>query len=203
MTETLKLTRRGWIGHLAAVQEMLGQIWCLYETPTHRSVIGPKDCEADRRRKISRKFLELRELIWETSAVSEKILREEAKENRCEVEELEGLCIEPWNDRDRASEEGSRQNFERAAKALESRARSLWDPTAPEPVEPEEVYPGGESKDDTQPPKPPEEDPRQQTFDLTVPGGEPPRIRPEALIDYKMRQANDVTNTPDQPEDEE
>lgn len=203
MTETLKLTRRGWIGHLAAVQEMLGQIWSLYETPTHRSVMGPKDCEKARRDKISKKFLELRELIWETSAVSEKILREEAKENRCEVEELEGLCIEPWNDQDRASEESSRQNFERAAKDLESRARSLWDPTAPETVEPEVVYPGGESKDDTQPPKPPEEDPRQQTFDPTVPGGEPPRIRPEALIDYKMQQANDDTNTPDKPEDEE
>ena len=72
MTETLKLTRRGWIGHLAVVQEMLGQIWSLYETPTHRSVMGPKDCEKARRDKISKKFLELRELIWETSAVSEK-----------------------------------------------------------------------------------------------------------------------------------
>jgi len=208
MTETLKLTRRGWIGHLAAVQEMLGQIWSLYETPTHRSVMGPKDCEKARRDKISKKFLELRELIWETSAVSEKILREEAKENRCEVEELEGLCIEPWNDQDRASEESSRQNFERAAKDLESRARSLWDPAAPETVEPEVVYPGGESKDDTQPPKPPEEDPRQGLLPL-APGeadagrGEPPAVDPSHLIDYKMQQANDDTNTPDKPEDEE
>ena len=207
MMETLKLTRRGWIEHLAETQKMLELVETIYDIPTHRSVIGPKDCEADRRKKISKKFLELRELIWETSAVSEKILREAAKEDRCEVDELEGLCREPWNDGDRKDEEASRLDFERAAKDLEARARSLWDPTAPETVEPEVVYPGGESKDETQPPKPPEEDPRQGLLPL-APGeadagrGEPPAVDPGHLIDYKMQQANDDTATPDGEEDE-
>lgn len=156
MTETLKLTRRGWIEHLATMQDMLTLMWQLYETPTCRSVIGPKDCEDDRRKKITKKWLELRELIWETSAVSEKILREEAKAQSCKAEELEGLCKETWSDPDAEDEHRARESFERAAKDLEARARSLWDPTAPEIVEPGVVYPGGEGKDATQPPQPPE-----------------------------------------------
>jgi hypothetical protein len=202
MTDTLKLTRRGWIGHLAVVQDMLESLEEVYRIPTHRSVIGPKDCELDRRKKISKKFLELRELLWETSAVSEKILRELAARDGCETDKLEGLCVEPWAG-DEEAELAARNAFDEAAKELEQRARSLWDKDAPEIVSPEVVYPGGEGADDTQPPQPSKEDPRQQTFDLTVPGGEPPRIRPEALIDYKMQQANDDTNTPDKPEDEE
>jgi hypothetical protein len=206
MTETLKLTRRGWIEHLATIQEMVALMWELYETPTYRSVMGPKNCEDDRRKKIAKKWLELRELIWETSAVSEKILREEAKKKGVAIEELEGLCGEPWSEEDRKNEYETRARFEKAAKDLEARIRSLWDPTAPEMVEPEVVYPGGEGKDATQPPEGEEEDPRQQTFDVIVAGAgrrEPPVVDPRHLVDYKMQQANDDTNTPDKPEEDE
>ena len=195
MTDTLKLTRRGWIGLLAVVQDMLESLEEVYRIPTHRSVIGPKDCELDRRKKIGKKFLELRELLWETSAVSEKILRELAARDGCETDELEGMCQEPWNDSDRNDETRSMEAFVKAAKDLELRARSLWDKDAPEVVEPDVVYPGGEGADDTQPPEPPKEDPRQQTFDLVVPGSrpEPPPVDPGRLVDFKMRQANDDT----------
>lgn len=203
MTTTLKLTRRGWIEHLAVIQEMLESLEQLYQIPTYRSVIGPKDCELDRRKKIGKKFLELRELLWETSAVSEKILREQAASSRCEIEELEGLCVEPWAG-DEEAELAARNTFDEAAKELEQRARSLWDKDAPEIVSPEVVYPGGEGADETQPPQPSKEDPRQQTFDLTVPGArpEPPRVDPSRLIDYKMQQANDDTTAPDKGEEE-
>lgn len=200
MTKTLKLTRRGWIKHLAVVQTMLEKLESIYSIPTYRSVIGPKDCEVDRRKKIAKKFLELRELLWETSAVSEKVLRELAAKNKSEPDVLEELCVEPWNEFDSKEEIQERKKFDDAAKDLELRSRGLWDDTAPEIVEPEVVYPGGEGVDETQPPKPEEVDPRQQTFDLTVVGGgkEPPAVDPSRLIDFKMQQANDDTNQPDE-----
>lgn len=205
MTKTLKLTRRGWIDHLAIVQKMMECVETLYEIPTHRSVIGPKDCETDRRKKLEKKFLEIRELLWETSAVSEKILREKAVAERCDAEELEGLSVEPWNDVDRDDESAAREAFARCAKDLEAMARGLWDETAPEVVSPEVVYPGGDGADETQPPKPPEEDPRQLRLGLdTGARPEPPRVDPGRLVDFKMQQANDDTvQQPDDDEEEE
>lgn len=180
--ESVTLTRHGWIKHLATVQGMLKLVATINENV--EPSFGQAQCEIERKDKISKAITKLQELIWETGAVSERIHRERGDRDP----DFDAL------DRDMCDErsEAALARLWDAAKELERCARSMWDPAAPETVEPEVVYPG--------PVEQPSEggDPNQPLLGLT-PGAprEPPAVAPSRLVDYKMQQANDDTTTPE------
>lgn len=188
MIESVNLTRQGWIRHLQTMQGMLKLVETINDnifTP-----FGAAECEKDREEKISKAMRKLQELIWETGAVAERIHRERGDRDP----DFDAL------DRDMCDErsEAALARLWDAAKELERCARSMWDPAAPETVEPEVVYPG--------PVEQPSEggDPNQPLLGLT-PGAprEPPVVDPGHLVDFKMQQANDDTTQPDEEGGEE
>ena len=192
MVNSIKLTRKGWTAHLALVQKVLELAEAIYEIPTEQARFVRKDCEADRRDKIGKGFTKLQELIWETGAVSERIWKESQK----------GVSKDPDFDSYEHDEFDDRlvaafKRFQDKAKELSDLARSLYDPTAPEIVDPEVVYPGFDSGSGKQP-----EDPNQLKLPLKKP--EPPTVDPSKLLpDYKSQAAHDDTATPDKGDDDE
>ena len=191
MINSIKLTRKGWTEHLALVQKVLELAEAIYEIPTEQARFVRKDCEQDRRDKIGKGFTKLQELIWETGAVSERIWKESQK----------GVSKDPDFDSYEHDEFDDRlvaafRCFQDRAKELSDLARSLYDPTAAEIVDPEVVYPGCDSGSGKQP-----EDPNQLKLPLKKP--EPPTVDPSNLIDFKKNAANDDTTTPEKGEDDE
>lgn len=192
MINSIKLTRKGWTAHLALVQKVLELAEAIYEIPTQQARFVRKDCEEDRRDKIGKGFTKLQELIWETGAVSERIWKETQK----------GVSKDPDFDSYEHDEFDDRlvaafKRFQDKAKELSDLARSLYDPTAPEIVDPEVVYPGFDSGSGKQP-----EDPNQLKLPLKKP--EPPTVDPSKLLpDYKSQAAHDDTATPDKGDDDE
>ena len=191
MINSIKLTRKGWTAHLALVQKVLELAEAIYEIPTEQARFVRKDCEQDRRDKIGKGFTKLQELIWETGAVSERIWKESQK----------GVSKDPDFDSYEHDEFDDRlvaafRYFQDRAKELSDLARSLYDPTAAEIVDPEVVYPGCDSGSGKQP-----EDPNQLKLPLKKP--EPPTVDPSNLIDFKKNAANDDTTTPEKGEDDE
>ena len=191
MINSIKLTRKGWTAHLALVQKVLELAEAIYEIPTEQARFVRKDCEQDRRDKIGKGFTKLQELIWETGAVSERIWKESQK----------GVSKDPDFDSYEHDEFDDRlvaafRCFQDRAKELSDLARSLYDPTAAEIVDPEVVYPGCDSGSGKQP-----EDPNQLKLPLKKP--EPPTVDPSNLIDFKKNAANDDTTTPEKGEDDE
>lgn len=186
MIESIKFTRKGWIKHLATAQKMLELMGEIFRIPTEKAMFVRKDCEDDRRDKIMKGFVKLQELIWETGAVSEKIWNESQKLASKDPDF-------DWYEHDEldAKLEYSFRKFKAQAKELEQLARSLYDPTAPEIVEPEVVYPGPDAPSGTEA----KEDPNQLKLPLKKP--EPPTVDPSKLIDFKKEQANDDTTKPD------
>lgn len=192
MVNSIKLTRKGWTAHLALVQKVLELAEEIYEIPTEQARFVRKDCEEDRRDKIGKGFTKLQELIWETGAVSERIWKETQK----------GVSKDPDFDSYEHDEFDDRlvaafKRFQDKAKELSDLARSLYDPTAPEIVDPEVVYPGFDSGSGKQP-----EDPNQ--LKLPLKKSEPPTVDPTKLLpDYKSQAAHDDTATPDKGDDDE
>lgn len=192
MVNSIKLTRKGWTAHLALVQKVLELAEAIYEIPTQQARFVRKDCEEDRRDKIGKGFTKLQELIWETGAVSERIWKESQK----------GVSKDPDFDSYEHDEFDDRlvaafKRFQDKAKELSDLARSLYDPTTPEIVDPEVVYPGFDSGSGKQP-----EDPNQLKLPLKKP--EPPTVDPTKLLpDYKSQAAHDDTATPDKGDDDE
>lgn len=192
MVNSIKLTRKGWTAHLALVQKVLELAEAIYEIPTQQARFVRKDCEEDRRDKIGKGFTKLQELIWETGAVSERIWKETQK----------GVSKDPDFDSYEHDEFDDRlvaafKRFQDKAKELSDLARSLYDPTTPEIVDPEVVYPGFDSGSGKQP-----EDPNQLKLPLKKP--EPPTVDPTKLLpDYKSQAAHDDTATPDKGDDDE
>lgn len=192
MVNSIKLTRKGWTAHLALVQKVLELAEAIYEIPTQQARFVRKDCEKDRRDKIGKGFTKLQELIWETGAVSERIWKESQK----------GVSKDPDFDSYEHDEFDDRlvaafKRFQDKAKELSDLTRSLYDPTAPEIVDPEVVYPGFDSGSGNQP-----EDPNQLKLPLKKP--EPPTVDPSKLLpDYKSQAAHDDTATPDKGDDDE
>ena len=192
MVNSIKLTRKGWTAHLALVQKVLELAEAIYEIPTQQARFVRKDCEEDRRDKIGKGFTKLQELIWETGAVSERIWKETQK----------GVSKDPDFDSYEHDEFDDRlvaafRRFQDKAKELSDLSRSLYDPTAPEIVDPEVVYPGFDSGSGKQP-----EDPNQLKLPLKKP--EPPTVDPSKLLpDYKSQAAHDDTATPDKGDDDE
>lgn len=192
MVNSIKLTRKGWTAHLALVQKVLELAEAIYEIPTQQARFVRKDCEEDRRDKIGKGFTKLQELIWETGAVSERIWKETQK----------GVSKDPDFDSYEHDEFDDRlvaafKRFQDKAKELSDLARSLYDPTAPEIVDQEVVYPGFDSGSGKQP-----EDPNQLKLPLKKP--EPPTVDPTKLLpDYKSQAAHDDTATPDKGDDDE
>ena len=192
MIESIKFTRKGWIRHLATAQKMLELMGEIFRIPTEQARFVRKDCEDDRRDKIMKGLVKLQELIWETGAVSEKIWNESQKLTSKDPDF-------DWYEHDEldAKLEDSFRKFKAQAKELEQLARSLYDPTAPEIVEPEVVYPGFDSGSGKQP-----EDPNQLKLPLKKP--EPPTVDPSKLPpDFKSQAANDDTTTPENGEDDD
>lgn len=180
--ESVTLTRHGWIKHLNMLQGILNLVDQINENI--ETAFGAAECEIDRRDKISKAMTKLQELVWETGAVSERIHRERGDKDP----DIDA------QDRDRCNErtEAALARLWDAAKELERCARALWDPTAPEVVEPEVEYPGAVEQPGA------DADPNQPLLGLTP--KEPPAIDPSHLVDFKMEQANDDTT---KPEDED
>ena len=183
MVNSIKLTRKGWTAHLAHVQKVLELAEEIYDIPTEQARFVRKDCEEDRRDKIGKGFTKLQELIWETGAVSERIWKESQK----------GFSKDPDFDSYEHDEFDDRlvaafRRFRDKAKELAELARSLYDPSAPEIVDPEVMYPGMDAGG--QP-----EDPNQ--LKLPLKKSEPPAVDPSKLIDFKKNAANDDTTKPD------
>ena len=183
--ESVTLTRQGWIKHLQTMQNMLelvAVVNCNIET-----AFPAAECETDRREKISKAMTKLQELIWETGAVSERIHRERGDRDPGFDAQDRDMCNERT--------EAALERLWGAAKELERCARSLWDRTAPEVATPDVMYPGPVESPGAG------GDPNQPLLGL-MPGAprEPPPIGPGHLVDFKMRQANDDTATPDEPE---
>lgn len=191
MINSIKLTRKGWTAHLALVQKVLELAEAIYEIPTQQAMFVRKDCEEDRRDKIGKGFTKLQELIWETGAVSERIWKESQK-GVSKDPDFDSYEHDEFNDRLVAAF----KRFKNKAKELSDLARSLYDPTAAEIVDPEVVYPGCDSGSGKQP-----EDPNQLKLPLKKP--EPPTVDPSKLIDFKKNAANDDTTTPENGEDNE
>ena len=174
MVGSVTLTRHGWIRHLRTLQEMLKLVADIDENV--RTAFGSAMCEVDRRKKIQQSMTKLQELVWETGAVAERIHRErgendpqfDAQDRDMCNEETEAMLVRLWD----------------AAKELERCARSLWDPDAPEVVDPDVVYPGVVGRPDE------DDDPNQPLLGLQP-----------AALDYKKKQANDDTTEPDGGED--
>lgn len=191
MVNSIKLTRKGWTAHLALVQKVLELAEAIYEIPTQQAMFVRKDCEEDRRDKIGKGFTKLQELISETGAVSERIWKESQK-GVSKDPDFDSYEHDEFNDRLVAAF----KRFKNKAKELSDLARSLYDPTAAEIVDPEVVYPGCDSGSGKQP-----EDPNQLKLPLKKP--EPPTVDPSKLIDFKKNAANDDTTTPENGEDNE
>ena len=193
MVNSIKLTRKGWTAHLALVQKVLELAEAIYEIPTQQARFVRKDCEEDRRDKIGKGFTKLQELIWETGAVSERIWKESQK----------GVSKDPDFDSYEHDEFDDRlvaafKRFQDKAKELSDLARSLYDPTDPEIVDPEVMYPGMDAGAQNGP----KEDPNQLKLPLKKP--EPPTVDPSKLLpDYKSQAANDDTTTSDKGDDDE
>lgn len=151
MIDSVELTRKGWIRHLATLQDMLSNVQDIHTNlfMGFRRV----ECEMDRAEKIGKGLKKLQELIWESGAVSERLHREcgEADEDFDEYE----------RDMTNESTEQSRKLLHEAAKNLEEIARSLYDATAPELVTPDVVYPWPVGEEE------PPEDRRQLKLGLT------------------------------------
>ena len=179
MTKSITLTRKGWIKHLAMMQRMLDLVGMLQANI--RMSFPAAECEEDREDKINKAVLKLKELIWETGAVSERIHRERGKDDP-DFDEL---------DRDRCNREAetSLKRYYNAAKELEELARSLWDEGALEVATPMAVYPGPIELEN------PEEDPKQLRLGL-MPVAEGGR-----LVDFKMKAAHDDTTNLHEKED--
>lgn len=181
MVNSIKLTRKGWTAHLALVQKVLELAEDIYGVPTEQARFVRKDCEEERRVKIAKGFTRLQELIWETGAVSERIWKESQK----------GVSKDPDFDSYEHDEFDDRlaaalKRFRDKAKELSDLARSLYDPAAPEVVEPEVMYPGADAGAQNGP----KEDPSQ----LRLPLRRPPTVDPSRLLpDWKSLAANDDT----------
>lgn len=174
MVKSVTLTRHGWIGHLQTLQVMLKLVAAIDDSVD--MYFAKACCELDRRKKIQQSMTKLRELVWETGAVAERIHRERGRDDPDFDAQDRDMCNE-------ATEHQLTRLWD-AAKELERCARSLWDPDAPEVVEPDVVYPGAVESPDGR------EDPNQPLLGL-----EP------AELDYKKKQANDDTTEPDGGED--
>lgn len=192
MINSIKLTRKGWTGHLALVQKVLELAEEIYWIPTQQARFVRKDCEEDRRDKIGKGFTKLQELIWETGAVSERIWKESQK-SVSKDPDFDSYEHDEFDDRLVAAY----KRFQDKAEELSDLARSLYDPTAPEIADPEVVYPGFDSGSGKQP-----EDPNQLKLPIKKP--EPPTVDPRKLLpDYKSQAAHDDTATPENGEDDE
>ena len=191
MIDSVALTRKGYIKHLATIQTMSNLVWGIFMDV--RTAYGKAPCEEEREKKISNSFLKLQELIWETGAVSERIDRERGENNGPEA-----LPRDAFNERD----ESCRKNLHGRARELEGLARSIWDKGAPEVVTPEVIYPGRVE------PTSEEDNPKQLRLELKASqaGGDAPAPQDEprdtlvdlSRIDYKKEAANDDTNKPEE-----
>ena len=131
MIDSTELTRKGWIRHLATIQEMLQCVQGIHTTLTMG--FSALECESDRDTKIGKGLQKLQELVWESGAVSERVNRErgDAAED-----------FDEWpRDTTNSCRERARKALHNAAKRLEELARGIWDETAPEVVTPEVVCP--------------------------------------------------------------
>ena len=193
MVNSIKLTRKGWTAHLALVQKVLELAEAIYGIPTEQARFVRKDCEEDRRDKIGKGFTKLQELVWETGAVSERIWKESQK----------GVSKDPDFDSYEHDEFDDRlvaayKRFQDKSKELADLARSLYDPTAPEIVDPEVTCPGMDAGEQNWP----KEDPNQLKLPLRK--APPPTVDPSKLLpDYKSQAAHDDTATPDKGDDDE
>lgn len=187
MYTSISATRGGWIKHLALVETMVNLVREIYDCPNNSREFPSMNCEDERAKKIGKKFVELEELIWEATAVSEKVHGEFIKKN------ADWAIVPDFEDHDPFNEnlEKRFRDFKKAAKDLAALANSIVDENAAEVVEPEVVYPGGVAGSEE-----PKEDPRQMKLGLAKP--EPPQVDPATLLDFKKRQAND-----DQPQSED
>lgn len=174
MIDSVSLTRKGWIRHLELVQGMLGKVSEILRNV--QASFTTAACENTRSEKISKDLVKVKELVWETCAVS-GLLDKEAGADAPDVLSYERDLYD-------ADAEGRRKALHKAAKDLEALARWIYDPEAAEIVEPEVVYPGAMGAA-------PAADPNQRMLDLRPP--EPPQVDPGSLLDYKSRQANDDT----------
>lgn len=150
MTESITLTRQGYIKHLATVQKLLQLVGVLHGNVSRS--FPEAECEADRNEKIGKAFVKLQELIWETGAVSERIHREKGRGDPA----FDAHDRDPFN---RKTEE-MRDQFHKAARELERLAHGLWDEDAPEVVTAEAIYPGAIQEPDDK------EDPNQLRLGL-------------------------------------
>lgn len=192
MYTSISATRGGWIKHLALVETMVNLVREIYDCPNNSREFPSMNCEDERAKKIGKKFVELEELIWEATAVSEKVHGEFIKKN------ADWAIVPDFEDHDPFNKnlEKRFQDFKKAAKDLAALANSIIDATAAEIVEPEVVYPGGVAG-----PEEPKEDPRQLKLGLQKP--EPPTVDPSKLLDYKKQAANDTDKEDPEPEDGE
>ena len=179
MIDSTELTRQGWIRHLATLQGMLHEIEMIHGSLT--MAFQTAECERERDKNIAKSLRKLQELVWESGAVSERIHRERGDKDE-DFDEYVRDTTDP-------AKEHRRERLHRAAKDLATIANGLWDPGAPEVVEPDAVYPG-----ETEPQPAPQDDPNQMKLPMSV---EPPVVDARRLVDFKMKQANDDTATPE------
>lgn len=198
MIDSLTLTRKGYIKHLAYAQKLLELAQTLFDAATMGLRFTQKDCETKRKKKLQDAYRELRERLWEASAVSEKIYNENARSPVTADPEYDTY---PRSYDDRESQ--TMKIFEVSAKEIVKLMTSLLeDPEEGEVLEePEVVYPGG----DGDKPKS-KDDPRQLAIEFkdgeednegAGGGEEPPPVDPSHFLDYKEQQANDDTHKSD------
>lgn len=187
MIDSVNFTRRGWIKHLTMTQKILWLSGQIFESV--RMSFPAAECEKDRSEKIFKSIVKLEEAVWEAGAVSERIHRENGRDES------------PFDAADRDTtnkmDEQRRKNLHDAARRLVELAQQIYDEDAPEIVEPEVVYPGAMEKPD------PQNDPNQRILPFPAEEHQPPEVNPSNLIDYKKRAANDDTDMVEGGEDDD